>query len=196
MWRGPCGFDEWGFLVLHNRWPMAANRCCSQGMLPSIVSRLSEFQFKINEIDIQAVSDLRPHAHPQALHALLQQLQQLQQLQTAAHTVVQLQGLQWTAAMAAAVAAAAPLLQHLQLAVSADQPLTDELLSALLHMSPPVRQVTVGTPLLQSDQHANTPWPWDKLSFIGDTDDVQPAQTANTPCWQPSHHIHKVHMAA
>ncbi len=155
---------------------------CLQGLYPALAARLAEFDLHISLIYIKAKRSLTADNHGPALHAVLQQLQRLQ---TAADTVVQLKGLQWTAAMAATVAAAAPLLQHIRFSAHTTNALTDELLGALLQMSPPIRQVSVGALQVQSDQHANTLWPWDKLSFTGDTDMCSllrlPAPRADSP---------------
>ncbi len=98
--------------------------------------------------------------------ALLAALQQLQQLQTAAGTVtVQLERLQWTAAMAEAVAAGAPLLPHIKLWVCIDGPLTDGLLGTLVQMRRHVRRVSVGSLAMRLDK-SYLAWPWERLSIM------------------------------
>ncbi len=54
----------------------------------------------------------------------------------------------------------APLQFDLRLA----EPLTDELLSTVLQLGGQVRHLEVDGMRLQSDQHANAPWPWAELS--------------------------------
>ncbi len=41
--------------------------------------------------------------------------------------------------------------------------LTDETMTALLLMGRQVRKLTVDKLALESDQHANTPWPWEEF---------------------------------
>ncbi len=69
--------------------------------------------------------------------------------------------------MAQAFADAAPLLPHLQFGVLIEKPLTDELLGLVQQMGPRMRRLSVHSLALQSDQHANTPWPWDELGLGG-----------------------------
>ncbi len=42
--------------------------------------------------------------------------------------------------------------------------LTDQQLSMLLGLEPQLRRLSVGGLSLQSDQHANAPWPWEELT--------------------------------
>ncbi len=102
--------------------------------------------------------------HPQALRRALMQLGELH---APAGIAVQLSGLQWTADMAQTVCELAPHLPHVTLTVELrNNLLTDELLGVLLQMGGHVRKVTVGHPVLQSDQHASAVWPWQQLSLV------------------------------
>ncbi len=48
--------------------------------------------------------------------------------------------------------------------VDTDEPLTDELLGVLLRIGSRVRTLICPSLVLQSDQHAKTPWPWERLT--------------------------------
>ncbi len=145
--------------------------CTVQGLDPKLVDRLAEWVFHTKRVLVSAegspaedgqAEGLPGAAHPAALRAVLRQLGGLQ-LATAGADIV-LAGWQWDADMAQTLADAAPLLPHLQFAVRTDQPLTDELLGAVLRMGPRMRRLSVPSIALQSGQHANTPWPWDELA--------------------------------
>ncbi len=63
------------------------------------------------------------------------------------------------------------------------QPLTDALLGAVLRMGPYMRRLSVPSLALQSDQHANTPWPWEELS-VGALDLAQFGRLPDTTAAQ------------
>ncbi len=80
---------------------------------------------------------------------------------------VQLAEVDWTDAAAEAVTAALPTLTHLNLTTDIHKctVLTDALLGLVLQLAPNMRSLHVWSLSLQSDQHANTPWPWEELTI-------------------------------
>ncbi len=62
------------------------------------------------------------------------------------------------------LAEALPGLGELNFCIELGEPLTDELLGVVLGMGTRVQNLTCPSLALQSDQHANTPWPWDELT--------------------------------
>ncbi len=83
---------------------------------------------------------------------------------------VELIGWQWDTDMLQTLSASLPELSHLKLGVRLHTPLTDALLGVVLQMAPHLRSLSAPSLALQSDTHANTPWPWDELTI--DTLDI------------------------
>ncbi len=75
---------------------------------------------------------------------------------------VQLQRWSWHPSTLATLAAGLPALPHLSFALNLHKPLTDELLMAVVATN--VHSLSVRSLSLQSDEHANTPWPWKQLT--------------------------------
>lgn len=109
---------------------------------------------------------LRPYkySYPDQHTALCTVLQQLSALQAPGITI-RLVRWRWTHPMALSLAAALPALPHLQFSLRLES-LTNELLGVALAMGPCVRGLHVGSLHLQTNTHANTPWPWEDV-YIG-----------------------------
>ncbi len=159
-----------------------------QGLEPACIrGRLSEWNFKAGRIKLKI-----PHRYDQPQHqqqALTAVLQQLRELQADGTDVVDLHDCHWTAELAAAAASALPALEHLRMGVYVKE-LTDELLGLLLTLGPYIRCVGTDTLKLQSDQHANTPWPWEVLRVYSTALPKQPwaaAQLLRLP--NPEHRV-------
>lgn len=69
------------------------------------------------------------------------------------------------------VADALPALTHLNFGVWVET-LTDELLTAILHMGPRIRSLAWRELALQSDHSADAVWPWDEVGFDSKTVNV------------------------
>ncbi len=77
---------------------------------------------------------------------------------------VQFKGWEWTEASAQCVASIAPQVGRLKFGVKIGD-LDDATLTALLHMGPRLRTITTDSLKLICSQHADRPWPWDRLSI-------------------------------
>lgn len=93
-------------------------------------------------------------------------LSQLASLSTAPDVTVCLKHWQWSDDIAKAVTAALPTLTHLKLTVNLqDRMMTDALLGMALQLGANMPSLNVGAFDLESDQYANTPWPWEGLTI-------------------------------
>ncbi len=101
---------------------------------------------------------------PAALRRTLQQLADMQ----APDAVVWLQGWQWSDQLADIVADSLPALQHLRFGVRLAEPLTDQLLAAVLRMGPHMRRLSVPCLALQPD-HDGVGWQVTEL-ILGEFD--------------------------
>ncbi len=129
-----------------------------QGLPPDLVRRLPEWRFTVRGTIVLSASGFSHH--PTALRNTLRQLSALD----APGSTVWLREWDWgVQGMAQVVRDVVPALPHLRLSVDVGKALTDELLGVALEMGPCVRSLSVEGLELQSDQHANTAWPWDEL---------------------------------
>ncbi len=146
---------------------------CTQGLMPDASERLPHWSFHDATITVQDRYNLKAAV-------FITTLSQLEQLHTTGNSVVELTGWQWSDESLRVLAASLPALQHLQLsvAVTLDQPLTDELLGVVLQLGTRVRKLAVDSLALQSDQHSSAVWPWQSLTV----DSLDVSQLALLPC--------------
>ncbi len=132
-----------------------------QGLPEWICDRLPCWQIDTNGMLVAAGEHLPHPDHPTALADVLRQLRDLQ-----AHrpVCVALDEWDWSVESLHALAREGPSLTQLSYKFSlAISHVTDELLGGLLQCGEAVKRLVVGSLQLQSDQHANTPWPWEHL---------------------------------
>ncbi len=139
---------------------------CMQGLEPELVARFTDFQFSIDVLRLDASADLPPALHTTALRNALRQLEGLR-VSKSKPVQLRLHRWQWDTETVRAFLAAVPVLAefgiHTDGRISTD--ISDEQLSLLLSVAPGVLpKLNVVSLKLQSDTHANTPWPWEELT--------------------------------
>ncbi len=141
-----------------------------QGLEPEFVARLSEFSLAIPCLRVQPSDYMEETDFPTALRNTLRQLGELHLIQTDTSSIhevqcsVQLAGwAPWSQQCAQAVADTLPACEQHSVGVHTHDALTDEELGVVLAMGPHMRHLAVKSVALQSDSHADTPWPWDEL---------------------------------
>ncbi len=141
--------------------------CAPQDLYTPFPARISEWHFFVPQI-ILSPPYFTEHRQAEALKEVLEQLALL----SAPGAVIQLSSWRWDEACVQAVADMLPKLGHLSFSIKTREyePVTDEQLSLMLRVAEHVPRLSVGSLSLQSDTHANTPWPWDELTI--DTLDI------------------------
>ncbi len=133
---------------------------CAQGIKADIVARFPEWHFNATQVQVWAAKEVPVSEHPNALTNSLRQLQGLH----APGATVALKGWGWSTPMLRIVAAAQSDMPHFTFTldgVLSDPQLTDELLGVALQLGSSMQGMLMGAVELQSDTHANTPWPWE-----------------------------------
>ncbi len=130
----------------------------SQGFQPYLRARFDDVCVTAQRIEITPFESLSEPAT-----ALRNAMQQLGCLQVQKGTVA-ISGWALTRDAARAVADTMPTLPDISIEWCASEALTDQQLRRLLRTVPQLRRLSVPSLNLQSDQHANTPWPWEELA--------------------------------
>ncbi len=144
-----------------------------QGLDADVRQRLSTWRLQVKNIDLHLD---RQELEDGELHdALRNALQQLGTLHDPPPVYIRYKqevkpALPWTPELLRVLAEAPRNIPSVKAAVRVDGPLTDELLTSVLHNGRHVHSLSVASVSLQSDTYANTPWPWEE--FTCDTVDV------------------------
>ncbi len=134
-----------------------------QGLEPRVVASFSNVSVSVEFYEVTAMCSKEKHAT--ALRNAMQQLGSLH-VETAARRVCVLSGWALTDEVLSVVADMTPTLADTGFGWCGLQALTSQQLSSLLRVGPRLCRLSVYSLSLQSDQHANTPWPWDELTVL------------------------------
>ncbi len=121
------------------------------------------WQVKIDKIRYNEAPDSEP-ADADPPEQLCRMLRMLSLLVQPSSGTVEFMGMRFTMRPLQFLAETLPGLGELTFSIELDEPLTDELLGAVLGVGTRVERLTCPSVALQSDQHANTPWPWEFLT--------------------------------
>ncbi len=139
-------------------------------MPTSISERLSDWA--LGELDVVVVAGhslLPKHDHAQAIRNTLRQLQDLK----TPEAIIELLDWDCTEDTVRAITIEGAHLTDMSVRLSIDESLTGSLLTLLLQSGQGISRLVVRSLDLQSDQHANTPWPWQELIIKSSADMVQ-----------------------
>ncbi len=142
--------------------------CCAQGLNASLVQRFPEFEYGLSCIQLMPANILPQADQHTALVATLRQLSALRTCDGAL-LKVELWDWDWSALgqqCARALADLLPTLPSLSVSVVLQRPLTVNVLGVVLAMGAHVRGLCVPRLALRTDTHANTPWPWERLTVV------------------------------
>ncbi len=140
---------------------------CAQGFDIGVRERLSTWRLQVNNIDLRMSPNVPATAQPEALRNTLTQLATLPH-PPPIHA--RGSGWHWTPALLHVLAETPPDITSVKAAIRTNEPLTDELLTAMIDTRQHIASVSVPSLKLQSDTLANTPWPCEELTC--DTVDV------------------------
>ncbi len=137
----------------------------AQGLSQAIRARLPHWHLIGGEVRLRSGRTLRMSEHPDVLRHTLTQLSTA--LHGAQGTQLHINIGNWDDTTTCQYVAAIPALVERGFdfaALHSETALTDRLLSAVLAASEHIRTLSVPRVRLQSDTHANAPWPWEELS--------------------------------
>ncbi len=169
-----------------------------QGMPAAVCQRLPSFRFTSQTVKVKPEES--PSHYPTRVNtdnlnhttALQNTLRQLgDSLQATNRPVLYFSGWQWQQdSVVQTLAAAIPTLPQFRFGIGTGEALTDGLLDAVIAMGPQLCRVSVGSLSLQSDAHANTPWPWEELSVSTlDLGQVSRLPQTTVSCGRPARKV-------